>query len=393
MDSPPPSDDEVDYVEVDSMPVFNHSAGTYRNFWIRPALNISFQALKNGVMGSEIDKLLALHVVHAVGLQLVRYQRPVDWNDLNGPTKEESMFLLFVQGKAQGATTGLGLSGIVNKSSMNKIAAESNGRVYCWGTWEGGKTWPIYMLLTPKPVQNRRPKRQASVITQPVPELDALPVCDLTKAQLERLVHGLKRQRQSLLDDIAIKDSIIERKDLADYTNIYDNERSLVSLGRHRYHDVSLYHIKQYYIMQPTFQFPDYVTLETLHERTVAFGRDTEEKMVTQKMLCEREDAYIIYFDKFVLEMLKDKPLITKCAVKSCLDDIKDVLASRVSFNLFEDGARLYKPVDGKDYPYRYTSKFDLDPRSPDIEQQRIDLEGIEEGELEKAVAFKQEHP
>jgi hypothetical protein len=64
----------------------------------------------------------------------------------------------------------------------------------------------------------------------------------------------------------------------------------------------------------------------------------------------------------------------------------KDVRESRVSCNLVEDGARRYKPVDGTDYPYRYTSKFDLSPRPPDIEQQMINLQGTEESALEKVV-------
>jgi hypothetical protein len=56
-------------------------------------------------------------------------------SDLNSCEEQRSMFILFVQGKAQGATTGLGLSGIVHKRGSNKIAAESNGTVHYGGSW------------------------------------------------------------------------------------------------------------------------------------------------------------------------------------------------------------------------------------------------------------------
>jgi hypothetical protein len=128
MDSPIASDDEVDSIEVDSMPSFS-SAGTYRNFWIRPHPNMSQFTLENEGMSVEVDKLMALHVVHAVGLQLIRYPYPLDSNDVNGATEQRVMFLLFVQGKASGATAGIGASGVINRSSMQKIADESNGRV------------------------------------------------------------------------------------------------------------------------------------------------------------------------------------------------------------------------------------------------------------------------
>jgi hypothetical protein len=54
-----------------------------------------------------------------------------------------------------------------------------------------------------------------------------------------------------------------------------------------------------------------------------------------------REDTYIIYSDKFVLEVLNDEALISKCILKSCLNDSKDVFESRVSFNVHEYGARM----------------------------------------------------
>jgi hypothetical protein len=311
MDSPIASDDEVDSIEVDSVPSFN-SAGTYRNLWIRPNPNMSQFTLENEGMSVEIDKLMALHVVHAVGLQLIRYPYPLDSNDANGATEQRVMFLLFVQGKASGATTGMGASGIINRSSMQKIANESNGRVYAWGSWQGGKTWPIYMHLTPKPVQNRRAHRDAITITPSVTELDTMPVGDLAKAQLERLVHGLRRQRQTLLDDIATKDSIIEHKERAYWTDVYNNRQDIVPLGEGRYEDHSLQCIQEYYIRQPSFQYPDYVTLKTLQERRAAFGRITAEKMVTEEIVWDREYAYIIYFDKLVLRMLSDEEASTK---------------------------------------------------------------------------------
>jgi hypothetical protein len=299
-------------------------------------------------------KLMALHVVHAVSLQLIRYPYPLDSNDVNGATEQRVMFLLFVQGKASGATAGIGASGVINRSSMQKIADESNGRVYTWGSWQGGKTWPIYMHLTQKPVQNRRPKRDAIAITPSVTELDTMLVGDLAKAQLARLVHGLKKQRQTLLDDIATKDSIIEHKERAYWTDVYNNRQDIVPLGEGRYEDWSLQCIKEYYISQPCFQYPDYVTRDTLQERRAAFGRNTTEKMVTEEIVWDRECAYIIYLDKLVLSMLSDEEAITKRAVQSCLDDITDVLESRASFRCDDNGTRLYAPVDGKEYTSRW---------------------------------------
>jgi hypothetical protein len=358
--------------------------------------------------------------VHAVGLQLIRYPCPLDWNDVNGATEERVMFLLFVQGKASGATTGIGASGVINRSSMQKIADESNGRVYAWGSWQGGKTWPIYMRLTPKPVQNRRPHRDAVIPS--VTELDTMPVGDLAKAQLERLVHGLKRQRQTLLDDIATKDSIIEHKERAYWTDVYNNRRDIVPLGEGRYEDCSLQCIKEYYIRQPSFQYPDYVTLKTLPERRAAFGRNTTEKMVTEEIVWDRECAFIIYFDKLVLRVLSDEEAITKRAVQSCLDDITDVLESRVSFRCDGNGARLYAPADGKEYTYRWANLVDTNryasTDTPDNEQQIDDryrkrLEEVDELEdtdtsviqyalthkhhnletVRKVLKYRQDHP
>jgi hypothetical protein len=54
-----------------------------------------------------------------------------------------------------------------------------------------------------------------------------------------------------------------------------------------------------------------------------------------------REDAYIIHSEKLVLKMLNDEALISKCIVKSCLNDSKDVIESRVSFGVHEYGARM----------------------------------------------------
>ena len=121
-----------------------------------------------------------------------------------------------------------------------------------------------------------------------------------------------------------------------------------------------------YWTKQKDFRCPDHVKLETECERRETFIRTLnpatqvlarQQKFpfppeVTHIYEYDREAAYVEGLDRYYVAMISDETGVAKRGVQMCLDEMIDVLESRVGWLEYSDGSARYTETVGREYTY-----------------------------------------